>query len=133
MRGPCFSIPIMSINPSHMPVISYPIIKRRIAWLIGKWVSNMCARADSPAIWEVLVHLLRDRGPGTDAVVRFTAATVVKICVDVSGITSGAIAFPEHIPVEHRVRCQRFYSVSSSCSVGARAVDRRGRYYGWQA
>ena len=96
-------IPIIPIDHSHIPVISYPIIKRRIAWLIGKWVNNMCARADSPAIWEVLVHLLRDRGPGTDAVVRFTAATVVKICVDVSGITSAVIPFPDPYPVEHRV------------------------------
>ncbi|THH33687.1 hypothetical protein EUX98_g583 [Antrodiella citrinella] len=50
------------INPS------YPILKRRIAWLIGKWVSSGSATCNNPATWEILVHLLQDRGPGTDAV-----------------------------------------------------------------
>jgi hypothetical protein len=43
----------------------------------------MCSPANSPIIWEVLVHLLSDRGPGTDAVVRLTAAVALKECVDV--------------------------------------------------
>lgn len=64
--------------------LSFPIIKRRIAWLIGQWVHNGCASADNPRIWDVLVHLLKDRGPGADAVVRFTAATAMKECVEVS-------------------------------------------------
>ena len=34
-------------------------------------------------IWDVLVHLLQDRGPGTDAVVRLTAANALRECVDV--------------------------------------------------
>ena len=38
----------------------------------------------SPDSWEILMHLLSDRGPGTDAVVRFTAASALKDCVDVS-------------------------------------------------
>jgi hypothetical protein len=46
----------------------------------------MSVPADKPVMWEVLVHLLQDHGPGADAVVRFTAATVVKTCVDVSTI-----------------------------------------------
>lgn len=61
---------------------SYPIIKRRIAWLIGKWVSEECAQA-TPLVWEVLARLLSDRGPGSDAVVRLTAATVIRECSDV--------------------------------------------------
>jgi len=75
--------------PSHSPLdtsyfpSSYPIVKRRIAWLIGKWISDMCSPADSSTIWEVLVHLLRDRGHGTDAVVRLTAAVALKECIDV--------------------------------------------------
>lgn len=36
-------------------------------------------------MWEVLIHLLRDRGEGTDSVVRFTAANALRECVDVSG------------------------------------------------
>ncbi|KAH9947240.1 ARM repeat-containing protein [Amylocystis lapponica] len=61
---------------------SYPIIKRRIAWLIGRWVSDMCSHANNPKIWEVLVYLLQDRGPGSDAVVRLTAAIALRECVD---------------------------------------------------
>ncbi|OAX44518.1 ARM repeat-containing protein [Rhizopogon vinicolor AM-OR11-026] len=61
---------------------NYPIIKRRIAWLIGKWISDMCTPANDPNIWELLVHLLRDRGPGTDSVVRLTAATALRECID---------------------------------------------------
>ncbi|KAH7887621.1 ARM repeat-containing protein [Phlebopus sp. FC_14] len=61
---------------------SFPIIKRRIAWLIGKWVGDASAPATDPIIWEVLVHLLHDRGPGSDSVVRLTAANALRECVD---------------------------------------------------
>ncbi|KAJ2930226.1 hypothetical protein H1R20_g6892, partial [Candolleomyces eurysporus] len=60
----------------------FPIIKRRIAWLIGKWVSEQCSSPNNPRIWEILVHLLKDRSDGTDTVVRLTAANAVKDCVD---------------------------------------------------
>ncbi|TFK55905.1 ARM repeat-containing protein [Heliocybe sulcata] len=61
---------------------SYPIIKRRIAWVIGKWVSDSCASPKNPMIWQVLVHLLQDRGPGSDAVVRLTAVAATRECID---------------------------------------------------
>ncbi|RDB22808.1 Importin-11 [Hypsizygus marmoreus] len=61
---------------------NYPIIKRRIAWVIGKWVSESCTSPNNPRIWEILVYLLKDRGPGTDAVVRLTAAVALKECLD---------------------------------------------------
>ena len=76
---------MMSTKLPCLP-ISYPIVKRRIAWLIGKLISNMCTPVNNSTIWEILAHLLRDRGSGTDTVVRFTAATAVKMCVDVSRI-----------------------------------------------
>ncbi|KAG5716692.1 Importin-11 [Termitomyces sp. T112] len=60
----------------------YPLIKRRIAWLIGKWVSDGCAKPNNLKIWEVLVHLLKDRGQGTDYVVRLTAVVAIKECLD---------------------------------------------------
>jgi hypothetical protein len=63
--------------------ISYPIIKRRIAWLLGKLVSEQCCAPNNPRVWETLVHLLRDRGSGSDAVVRLTAATALRECVNV--------------------------------------------------
>jgi hypothetical protein len=77
------SYPKLFIYISESADTSYPIIKRRIAWLIGKWVSEDCASPNSPRIWEVLIHLLKDRGPGTDSVVRLTAATALRECLDV--------------------------------------------------
>ncbi|KAK2466318.1 hypothetical protein APHAL10511_001960 [Amanita phalloides] len=65
-----------SVNPI------YPIIKRRIAWLIGKWVSESCYTPKDRKVWEILVHLLQDHGSGTDTVVRLTAAVAVRECVD---------------------------------------------------
>ncbi|CCM04790.1 uncharacterized protein FIBRA_06983 [Fibroporia radiculosa] len=61
---------------------SYPILKRRIAWLIGKWISDMCYPANNPTLWQILLYLLQDRGPGTDEVVRLTAAISLRECVD---------------------------------------------------
>ncbi|KXN86407.1 Importin-11 [Leucoagaricus sp. SymC.cos] len=67
-------------NESANP--SYPILKRRIAWLIGQWVSEECASPNNPLIWDVLVHLLKDRSLSTDTVVRLTAATAIRDCMD---------------------------------------------------
>ena len=61
---------------------SFPIIKRRIAWLLGKWVHTECAQPNDE-VWSILVYLLSDRGPGSDPVVRFTAASALRECVDV--------------------------------------------------
>ncbi|KAI0677486.1 ARM repeat-containing protein [Trametes maxima] len=61
---------------------SYAIVKRRIAWLLGKLVSDECLDANNVKLWQVLVHLLQDEGPGSDAVVRLTAAIALRECVD---------------------------------------------------
>ncbi|KAL1944202.1 hypothetical protein VTO73DRAFT_3387 [Trametes versicolor] len=61
---------------------SYAIVKRRIAWLLGKLVSDECIAANNAKLWQVLVHLLQDQGPGSDAVVRLTAAIAIRECVD---------------------------------------------------
>ena len=62
---------------------SYPIVKRRIAWLLGKLISDECLKANNQSLWQVLVHLLQDQGEGSDAVVRLTAAIAIRECVDV--------------------------------------------------
>ncbi|THH11497.1 hypothetical protein EW145_g638 [Phellinidium pouzarii] len=49
------------------PNPNYPIIKRRIAWVLGKWVSDECT-SPSNDIWNIVIYLLSARGPGTDAV-----------------------------------------------------------------
>ncbi|KAI0660923.1 ARM repeat-containing protein [Cubamyces menziesii] len=61
---------------------NYAIVKRRIAWLLGKLVSDECLAANNPKLWQILVHLLQDQGPGSDAVVRLTAAIAIRECVD---------------------------------------------------
>ncbi|KAF8917892.1 armadillo-type protein [Mucidula mucida] len=60
---------------------NYPIIKRRIAWLIGKW-SQIVLNPNMPVAWQIIMHLMSDRGPGTDTVVRLTAAMALRECVD---------------------------------------------------
>lgn len=65
----------------------FPIIKRRIAWLLGRWVHDHATSPSNPQLWDILVYLLKDRGPGTDAVVRLTTATALKDCFDVNSLT----------------------------------------------
>ncbi|KAJ7368449.1 armadillo-type protein [Mycena albidolilacea] len=65
---------------SDLPI--YPIIKRRIAWLLGKWASEACISPSNNLLWEILIHLLKDRTPGTDEVVRLTAAISLRECID---------------------------------------------------
>ncbi|KAI0796611.1 ARM repeat-containing protein [Abortiporus biennis] len=76
---------------------SFPIVKRRIAWLIGKWISSECSSPNNPNMWEILVHLLKDRGQGTDAVVRLTAAVSIRECVDT--IDFDVEIFAPYLPV----------------------------------
>ena len=61
-------------------------MKRRIAWLLGKLVADECLMANNTVLWQVLVHLLQDQGPGSDAVVRLTAAIAIRECVDVRSL-----------------------------------------------
>lgn len=63
---------------------SHRILKRRVAWLIGQWVGSDEECAKLPAVWEILLHLLAERGESTDMAVKLTAAISVKESVDVS-------------------------------------------------
>lgn len=58
------------------------ILKRRVAWLIGQWVGSdeECAKLD--IVWQLLIHLLSERGASTDLAVNLTAANSVRECVD---------------------------------------------------
>lgn len=81
--NPMYVVSLLLAHRDLTKHASYPIIKRRIAWLIGKWVHDSCTSPNNPIIWRILIHLLQDRGPGTDAVVRLTAAIALGECVDV--------------------------------------------------
>jgi hypothetical protein len=63
------------------PSADYLILKRRIVWLIGRWVSEDCYPPTDPRVWQILLHLLTTKGTGTE-VVRLTAATALRQCVD---------------------------------------------------
>lgn len=71
---------------SYSLYCSYPIIKRRVAWLIGKWISDECYPANNVKIWDILSHLLQNHGSGTDMAVRLTAVTALRECVDVCAL-----------------------------------------------
>ena len=64
--------------------IRHRILKRRLAWLIGQWVSSDEDCAKLPFVWQILVHLLAERGEATDLAVNLSAAVAIKDCVDVS-------------------------------------------------
>ncbi|KAL0577074.1 hypothetical protein V5O48_004917 [Marasmius crinis-equi] len=72
---------------------SSPILKRRIAWLLGKFMYESCLDPNNPKIWEILVHLLGKHGGGTDTVVRLTAATAIR-----EGIDTLDLNFPSFTP-----------------------------------
>ncbi|WOO78855.1 Importin-11 [Vanrija pseudolonga] len=58
------------------------ILKRRVAWLIGQWVGSDEECAKIGLVWQILIHLLAERGEASDAAVNLTAAIAVKECVD---------------------------------------------------
>ncbi|KAF8489124.1 armadillo-type protein [Gautieria morchelliformis] len=63
----------------------YRIIKRRIAWVIGKWHAIQSTPCSKTQVWEILLHLMRDHGPSSDAVVRLSASEALRECIDVGG------------------------------------------------
>lgn len=63
---------------------SHRILKRRVAWLIGQWVYSDEECVKLPLVWQILLHLLSERGESTDMAVHLTAAVSIKECVDVS-------------------------------------------------
>ncbi|ODO04862.1 hypothetical protein I350_05472 [Cryptococcus amylolentus CBS 6273] len=58
------------------------IVKRRVAWLIGEWVTADEDSAKLPVIWQMLMYLLSERGSSSDKAVNLTSAIAVKECVD---------------------------------------------------
>ncbi|KAJ9092442.1 hypothetical protein QFC21_006824 [Naganishia friedmannii] len=58
------------------------ILKYRMAWFIGQWVSADEDSALLPVIWNALTHLLSYRGEGSDIAVRLSAALAIKQSVD---------------------------------------------------
>ncbi|KAJ7929923.1 armadillo-type protein [Mycena leptocephala] len=71
-------------------------LHRRIAWLLGKWVAESCVSPTNDVLWKVLIHLLKDRGTGSDSVVRLTAAIALRECIDT--LEFDIDVFAQHLP-----------------------------------
>ncbi|KAK4702500.1 importin-11, partial [Phenoliferia sp. Uapishka_3] len=71
-----------ALAPEALGVDSnYRIIRRRIAWLVGKWVEEDLKPATFHKIYTLLVHLL-GKNPSTDMAIRLTAARSLAKCGD---------------------------------------------------
>ncbi|KAF9933041.1 hypothetical protein FBU30_006717 [Linnemannia zychae] len=58
---------------------SFRLIRRRIAWMIGKWVSVNVSKAARPTVYTIMLHLLR---PQEHMAVRLATAQNLKTCID---------------------------------------------------
>ncbi|KAI7828636.1 armadillo-type protein [Gamsiella multidivaricata] len=58
---------------------SFRVIRRRIAWMIGKWVSVNVSKAARPTVYIILLHLLR---PEEHLAVRLAATQNLKAAID---------------------------------------------------
>ncbi|KAF9953439.1 hypothetical protein BGZ72_005413 [Mortierella alpina] len=57
----------------------FRVIRRRIAWMIGKWVSVNISKEARPTVYTIMLHLLR---PDEHLAVRLAAAQNLKACID---------------------------------------------------
>ncbi|CAG7848308.1 SubName: Full=Uncharacterized protein {ECO:0000313/EMBL:CCA73991.1} [Serendipita indica DSM 11827] len=60
----------------------YRIIKRRIAWLFGRWYAERSLSQSREKVYEILVHLISAQGEGSDLAIRLTAATALENCIN---------------------------------------------------
>ncbi|KAF9534185.1 armadillo-type protein [Crepidotus variabilis] len=68
---------------------NFAIIKRRVAWLLGKLVAEECVMPNNTQIWDILAHLLIQ---GTDTAVRLTASAALRETVDSLGFDAKLFA-----------------------------------------
>ncbi|KAG0042504.1 hypothetical protein BGZ83_000388 [Gryganskiella cystojenkinii] len=61
------------------PDSSYRIIRRRIAWMIGKWVNVNISKDARPIVYTIMLHLLR---PDEHLAVRLAAAQNLRLSID---------------------------------------------------
>lgn len=79
-----YALAFLKSSPSLFTGLSYLILKRRIAWMLGRWMIEGSLPPKDPRVWEILVVLLSDSSVQGSEVVRLTAATSimhsVKVC-----------------------------------------------------
>jgi len=66
----------------------YKVLRRRIAILIGQWVTIKIPEADRPLVYQIFQHLLNSGDSTNDQVVRVTAARQLKHVIDDVGFDS---------------------------------------------
>ncbi|XP_042190947.1 importin-11 isoform X2 [Callorhinchus milii] len=62
----------------HVSHIRYKLIRRRVIWLIGQWISVKFKSELRPMLYEAILNLMQDQ----DLVVRIETATTLKLAVD---------------------------------------------------
>ncbi|OBT43293.1 hypothetical protein VE00_06872 [Pseudogymnoascus sp. WSF 3629] len=70
------------VNDVHKTSPEYKVLRRRIAILIGQWVTIKISVANRPLVYEIFKHLLNPADSVNDQVVRVTAARHLKSAVD---------------------------------------------------
>jgi hypothetical protein len=70
------------VNEVQVSQPGYNIIRRRVAIMIGQWVSVRIAIESRPTLYKIMQHLLNREDPLNDIVVRLTAAHNMKRCID---------------------------------------------------
>lgn len=70
----------------------YRLVKRRIAWLLGKWHADDSGQVQTnPLVWQILLALLTDRSPASDLVVRLSASAALYQCLEVKLEVRGGV------------------------------------------
>ncbi|KAA8911823.1 armadillo-type protein [Sphaerosporella brunnea] len=70
------------INEIQVAQPGYNIIRRRVAIMIGQWVSVKISVESRPTLYKIMQHLLNREDALNDLVVRLTAAHNMKRCID---------------------------------------------------
>lgn len=86
----------------HVKSPNYRILRRRIAWLIGRWTGVKLSTELRPLLYSEIINMM---DPSEDMAVRLTVANTIKQSIDDFEFRSDV--FLEHIP-----RCfQLLYSL----------------------
>lgn len=70
------------VNDIQQTGPGYKVLRRRIAILIGQWITIKISEANRPLVYQIFQHMLKKEDETNDYVVRVTAARQFKIVVD---------------------------------------------------
>jgi hypothetical protein len=70
------------VNDVQQAGPGYKVLRRRIAILIGQWITIKISEANRPLVYQIFQHLLKTEEETNDHVVRVTAARQLKLVVD---------------------------------------------------